>query len=285
MSSPRTPTGVRGASICFVRGIPGSRLPADAARAPRSYLQSIAVEAQRWAIGSAVAAAVAVGAAVIALMMMRGSAPSSVDLSSAVEAAGANGAASQTAGGTSTPAATGASLAGTWKVAADGTSFVGYRVDEQLVGIGAVTAVGRTTAVEGSLAFDGSTVSAVQVTADLSKLASDQSMRDMALRQQALQTGTFPTATFTLTQPISISRTPADGGTVSATAVGDLTLHGQTKQVAIPLQGTIKDGRVIVVGTTDVVFADYGIAQPTSMKVLSIDDHGTLELQLVFTKS
>jgi hypothetical protein len=32
-------------------------------------------------------------------------------------------------------------------------------------------------------------------------------------------------------------------------------------------------------------FADYDIAQPTSMSVVSIEDHGTMELQLVFAKA
>jgi hypothetical protein len=38
------------------------------------------------------------------------------------------------------------------------------------------------------------------------------------------------------------------------------------------------------VGSTNIAFADYDIAQPKSMAVLSIEDHGTLELQLVFAR-
>ena len=40
--------------------------------------------------------------------------------------------------------------------------------------------------------------------------------------------------------------------------------------------------RLILVGGTNIAFADYGIESPKSMAVLSMDDHGTLELQLVF---
>jgi hypothetical protein len=39
---------------------------------------------------------------------------------------------------------------------------------------------------------------------------------------------------------------------------------------------------VTVVGSIDIVFADYAIEQPTSFAVLSIEDHGTMELQLHF---
>ena len=37
-------------------------------------------------------------------------------------------------------------------------------------------------------------------------------------------------------------------------------------------------------GSIDIVFADDGIAQPTSFLVLSIEDHGTMELQLHFRR-
>jgi hypothetical protein len=64
-----------------------------------------------------------------------------------------------------------ASADGTWKVDtsigsfADSTSsFVGYRVQEQLAGIGPNTAVGRTPNVSGTLTLSGTTVTAVEVT-------------------------------------------------------------------------------------------------------------------------
>ncbi len=110
-------------------------------------------------------------------------------------------------------------------------------------------------------------------------------MRDNALRQQALETATYPTATFALTQPIRLDSVPAEGAPVTATAVGDLTLHGVTRTVSIELQGQRTNGRVVVVGSLDLNLADFGIAPPQSFSVLSVADHGTLELQLVLQKA
>ena len=45
----------------------------------------------------------------------------------------------------------------------------------------------------------------------------------------------FPTATFVLTEPIELGAVPADGEEVTATATGDLTLHGVTREVTIDL--------------------------------------------------
>jgi polyisoprenoid-binding protein YceI len=179
---------------------------------------------------------------------------------------------------------------GTWNVdtttgsIGDGTaSFVGYRVQEQLVGVGGPTAVGRTPKVTGSLTLTGTKVGDVTITADLTGLASDDQHRDDQLRRQAIETDNFPTATFALTQPIDIGTLPADGATISATATGSLTLHGVTKAVTIQLQAVRQGGIIAVTGTLPIVFSDYSIQKPTSFSVLSVDDHGIMELHLLFT--
>ena len=134
---------------------------------------------------------------------------------------------------------------GTWSIDPSVGSFsdfsdawVGYRVKEQLVNIGGATAVGRTPDVTGTLTLDGTTLTAAAITADLTTLRSDESMRDGQLARQGVQTNQFPTATFTLTAPIELGTLPAPGQSVSVTATGDMTLHGQTKSVQIPLVAT-----------------------------------------------
>jgi polyisoprenoid-binding protein YceI len=184
--------------------------------------------------------------------------------------------------GTAAASTQGNGLAGTWVLAADGTSFVGYRVREQLAGIGTATAVGRTQQLTATLVFDGRAITDVRVTADLSMLRSDNSMRDGQLKRQALETATYPMAAFQLTQPIALDGVAAEGETIAATAVGDLTLHGVTRGVSLSLQGQLTHGRVVVVGSLDIPFADFGIQQPSSGMVLGVEDHGLLELQLVF---
>jgi polyisoprenoid-binding protein YceI len=163
-------------------------------------------------------------------------------------------------------------------------SFVGYRVTEELVGIGTSTAVGRTPDVTGSLTLAGSTITDATFEADLTTLQSDSGMRDGQLGRQGLETDTYPTATFVLAEPIELEAVPADGATIKATAVGDLTLHGVTKRVEIPLEARLANGVVTVVGSLPVVFGDYGMTAPESMRVLSIDDNGTMEFQLQFTQ-
>ena len=189
-------------------------------------------------------------------------------------------------------AASGGGISGSWNVDPSigsfgdfSGSFVGYRVQEQLASVGANTAVGRTPNVTGSVTVDGTTVTAAAFTADLTNLQSDDPRRDGQLRHQALETSQFPTATFKLTQPFDLGKVPAEGETVSATATGDLTLHGVAKPVQVPLQARLANEMVTIVGSLAITFSDYGINPPQSFLVLSVEDTGTLELQLQLTRA
>ena len=212
----------------------------------------------------------------------------------AVAASPAIGVLAQSPAAPTAPAAT-SELSGTWTVDPSIGSFdyaaqdfsgswVGYRVQEELVGMGGAVAVGRTPDVGGTLTVDGTAITATEMTADLTTLQSDQSMRDGQLGQQGVQTDQFPTATFVLTEPIELGVLPAEGEEVTATAVGDLTLHGVTKRVSIPV-GAVWSGDVIgVAGSLTFRWEDFGMEQPQSMRVVSLADDVTMEFQVFFRK-
>jgi hypothetical protein len=133
--------------------------------------------------------------------------------------------------------------------------------------------------------LDGTTITAASFSADLTTLQSDNPMRDCQLSRQALETATYPQATFVLTEAIDLGSVPADGSTFDVTANGDLTVHVQTRSVQVPLQAKVSGGVVTVVGSLDIAFADFGIASPQSMMVLSVADHGVMEIQLHFART
>src|SRR5689334_14689282 len=70
-------------------------------------------------------------------------------------------------------------VVGTWVVASGTDGFVGYRIRERLGPVPAPSdAVGRTTVVQGSVTIVETQLTAVDITADLTKLHSDQNSRD-----------------------------------------------------------------------------------------------------------
>jgi polyisoprenoid-binding protein YceI len=185
------------------------------------------------------------------------------------------------AGPTPGGGATSSSVAGTWSVAADST--VGYRVEETLAGLDAAAA-GRTNAVTGTMTIEGTTVTATDLTVDMTTFESDDSRRDGQFNGRIMEVSKFPTATFELTAPIDLGSVPADGTSIQVKATGDLTMHGVTKSVTFDLTAKESNERIGVVGSTVITFADYDIDNPSNGFAQTGDD-GTLELQLVFDKS
>jgi polyisoprenoid-binding protein YceI len=239
--------------------------------------------------------------AVVAIwfVFFRDTAPDAVNLDDAVGAVTSTTAApatpttssSDTAPDQDQPTDT-AELDGTWVIdttigagSVEDGSFVGYRVKEELASIGAKTAVGRTTSLSGTLTFEGSTLTAATVVADLTGLTSDSRGRDGQMRTQSLETNTFPEATFVLTAPVDLGTAPAEGESFSVQAQGDLTIHGVTRAVAVPIDGQLTAGIVVVVGRIEILFADYDIDKPEALRVLSVEDTGEMEFQLFLARS
>ncbi|MBI4935639.1 MAG: YceI family protein [Actinobacteria bacterium] len=185
------------------------------------------------------------------------------------------------AGDTTTTATPATGVDGNWTIAAE--SEVGYRVDESINGF-ATTANGRTNAITGSLAIAGTTATTGDFTVDMTTFKSDESRRDGQFNGRIMAVDQFPTATFVLTAPIDFRKIPADGETISASATGDLTLRGTTNSVTFDLQATFKNNRIGVLGQIPIVFADYGIPNP-SIATISTEDNGLLEFVLIFDRA
>ncbi|MBI4884495.1 MAG: YceI family protein [Actinobacteria bacterium] len=182
----------------------------------------------------------------------------------------------------STPAsASSDGVDGSW-VIADG-SEVGYRVEENINGFD-TTANGRTNVITGEFTIVGTQVTVGDFTVDMTTVSSDESRRDNQFNGRVMSVDTFPTATFALTEPISFGEVPADGSTITATATGDLTLRGVTKSVTFEVEATFESGRIGVFGQIPVVFADFGIPNP-SRATITTEDHGLLEFVLIFDRA
>lgn len=182
-------------------------------------------------------------------------------------------------------------LDGTWTIDTSigtftdfSSTFAGFRINEELASIGAKTVVGRTPDVSGSIEIEGATITGTDILVDMTTLTTDSGSRDNQLRTQAIETNDFPEATFVLTQPIELGDLPDDGTVVTTTATGDLTIHGVTNSVDIPITAELNSGIIVVVGQINLLLADFSIEQPRSAAVLSVEDNTDLELQLFFTR-
>jgi polyisoprenoid-binding protein YceI len=226
----------------------------------------------RWAIAAvAVAAVVVVGGPFVFFHFIEGPAPAPLHLSSTPT--------TRSTGATSV-ARTG-SVNGVWKVTSG--SQVGYRVQEVLFGQ-SHTAVGRTSAVTGSMTVSGTTVTNASFSADLTKVTSDESLRDEQFQGRIMDTAEFPTATLTLTGPIHLGTVSAEGVTVTETAEANLAMHGTTRAVTFKVLARRSGATIQVNGSIPITFAHWNISNPSGGPATTAD-HGTLEFLLDMTDS
>jgi polyisoprenoid-binding protein YceI len=233
--------------------------------------------ARRWVLWLAGAAAavvvLAVGGTFLYIHVISGPTPAPLSLKQVSHGTGGPSPASESAA---------TSVAGTWHTTSG--SVVGYRVKEVLLGQNH-TAVGRTSDIAGHMTISGSTVTAATFTVQMATIKSDESERDVQFRGRIMDTAAYPTGTLTLTEPIPLGALPAAGVVRTYTATADLTLHGQTHPVTFPLEAERTAGAIEVSGSIPILFAHWGIPNPSFTGFVTTQNHGVLEFLVRFTRS
>jgi polyisoprenoid-binding protein YceI len=172
---------------------------------------------------------------------------------------------------------------GEWVVARTDDGFVGYRIRERLGAISAPNdVVGRSHNISGTMVIAGGTVTAAQVTVDMTTLRTDMEPRDGRMRDDGLETLRFPTATFKLTRPVTLGDV-SGGRVVSVGLAGQLTLHGVTRPVVFPLQARWDGVTIQAAGSMPVRRADFGLQVP-SLVGFRIEDQGVVEVELTLVR-
>jgi polyisoprenoid-binding protein YceI len=145
-------------------------------------------------------------------------------------------------------------------------------------------AVGTTHAVMGSFTIrtaDTPLVAAMTMTVDLSTLQTDQPRRDQYVRENALETSTYPTAMFVSTCASNLPTSYTEGQQAQFQMTGNLTMHGKTNQEVADVQGTLSNGTVTGTATMTVFMTDFGI-QPPNLANIAIAQNKVL-ITIAFT--
>jgi polyisoprenoid-binding protein YceI len=161
-------------------------------------------------------------------------------------------------------------------------SSAGYTVKEELASIGDTEAVGTTNAIIGELVLspDGEPIAGSRVDIDLRTLTSDETRRDNYLRGNSLESDAYPIATFILTRVEDWDGPLEEGETSEFKLVGNLTVHGVTKEVAWDATGTLEDDAIVGTATTSLGMGDFDIETPRVPMVLGVDETITLDLEI-----
>jgi polyisoprenoid-binding protein YceI len=165
-------------------------------------------------------------------------------------------------------------------------SQVQYVVDEQFLREGVVdaTAIGVTQELEGEVTFDpanpqNSSISTITI--DISTFESDSERRDNAIRENWLESATYPIATF---EPTSIEGLPEEytyGEEVTLQITGDLIVRDEVRPTTFETTGVIEDDEMRGTATATVLMTDFGFEPPDILNVLRAENEVDIILDFV----
>ncbi|HEV8566417.1 MAG TPA: YceI family protein, partial [Actinoplanes sp.] len=172
-------------------------------------------------------------------------------------------------------------LDGTWQVTSG--SVAGFRIQQTVLGLTS-DVVGRTEDITGTVVIAGG--QATTATVRINLLALTSAGKPAPQFGISLDTQHHPDATVGLVRPVALDDRFASGATTTITAAGQLTLHGVTRTVTVPLSARRDGANLDVAGSIPVTFANWGIAGPKGYGVLgSLADHGIAEFLLVLQRN
>ncbi len=169
-------------------------------------------------------------------------------------------------------------------------SVARYLVNEQLARMNSpIDAIGVTEQVEGAIVFtaDGSVDPArSKITVDMASLKSDSDRRDGYVRNNTLETSKYPTAELVVTSTPGLPWPLPSSGEVAFQIVGDMTVHGVTKELTWEATAQAGDGGSVT-GTakTNFTFDTFDMEIPRVFVVVSVQDNIRLEIDFSGTVS
>jgi len=87
-----------------------------------------------------------------------------------------------------------------------------------------------------------------------------------------------------LTSPIALAADAGNGQTIHISATGDLTIHGVTKSVTIPIDARLTGSDIELVGSITFPFSEFGMTPPSIGGFVSVENNATMEFQLLLTR-
>ena len=179
---------------------------------------------------------------------------------------------------------------GAIRFAAAPKSQVTVRVQEHLaVNTINTDAVLVTDGVTGTLTLlpDGTFTPDSKITVDMTKLKSDQDLRDTWIRLFGIETNKFKDASFVPRKAVGLPSPLPATGTWPFGIDGDLTIHGVTKPATWSGTATRNGPDLNATAKLSTTWADWNVGKPQAAvtQVVSVSDEIRLEITFVGTQN
>lgn len=161
--------------------------------------------------------------------------------------------------------------------------FFSQALEKLGIEAGLTEVIGSTTEVSGELTLNTDNpdlLDAATFTVNMASLETDQSRRDNWLKDNALQSGQFPEATFVATGTTGLTNDMANGSDVSFQLNGDLTVRDVTNSVTFDVTAVLNGDTISGVATLPLNMTDFGIEPPNFADTLTVADAFTIRVEL-----
>lgn len=186
-------------------------------------------------------------------------------------------------GGTSSAPTSTESAGGRWSVGTG--SEAGYRVREKLGFLPAESdAVGRTASITGAAVLTESkgtiTIATASFDVAVNTLKSDRSMRDEKIHEIGLESNRYPTATFVLVTPVTVTKDAVTGHVTRVSVTGVFNIHGTSKRETLPVEFSLVGSTLETAGSLTFPWSEFGMTAPSVGGFVNVTDKATMEFDL-----
>ncbi len=191
----------------------------------------------------------------------------------------AQAAAQSTEASTTAQSATGNELNGDWAINDQSKVYFSVTTSQETVNF-----VDNKVSGKWNVNVDDPTKMTSEGQIDMSAIDSGTAQRDEHVKgADFFDIAQFPNATFKATSFENVPKEWASGATNEFKMTGTLNVKGKDKEVTFDMKGVYQDGKILLSGTTQVTFADFGMTNPHSV-VLSTQNDINVQLELVLDK-
>jgi polyisoprenoid-binding protein YceI len=159
-----------------------------------------------------------------------------------------------------------------------------YVVREKLANLPLSTnAVGKTQAVSGDLFLASEGLATEQPSGfkvDLRTLESDEGRRDNYIKQNTLQTGTFPFAEFVIDDVQGFPADYNEGEEIALTLTGRMTIRDAERPLTFQVKARQSGDTLTAVADTNFNMTDFGL-EPPQLAFVNVEDGVQLQVVLV----
>jgi polyisoprenoid-binding protein YceI len=145
-------------------------------------------------------------------------------------------------------------------------------------------AIGVTDIISGSIQLDPENPQNTAIgviTVDISQFKSDSGRRDRAIQDRFLESGRYPTATFTPTEITGLPAEYTPGEMLTFQVTGDLTVREAIQPVTFDVQASLNEGILEGQATTTILMSNFGIGPIQMVGVLGTEDEVKINFNFV----